>query len=259
MPEGGSNVDLLTDIIASTDADIVGLNEVFHPWSAGNAAALDLLAQRLGMHFAFGATQPANPHPDHPPYGNALLSRWPVIAYAAHHLAPAVSYGKRGLLETRILLPSGQPLTIYVTHLDHRSEEIRVAQWFAAKTWLLRDRGRPHFLLGDLNALSETDYAGEGDMEQLTAFQAKQGWPKPAFDLVDQVIKLGYVDAFVAVGNSPSSGPTYPAHSPERRIDYIFLPSLWAGALESCEQLTDGAVCKASDHLPVMAQIALAI
>ena len=63
------------------------------------------------MQYAFGATQPAEPTPQkHPPYGNAMLSRWPVMAHAAHHLAPAVSYGKRGLLEARIVAAVGPVL-----------------------------------------------------------------------------------------------------------------------------------------------------
>lgn len=254
-PDGGPNVDQVAEVIRRAGADVVGLNEVFHPLPADDLPALARLAQRLDLHFAFGPTQPSDPHPNHPPYGNALLSRWPIMAHAAHHLAPAVSYGKRGLLEARILLPTGRPLTVYVTHLDHRSEEVRVAQWAAADTWLARDRGRLHLALGDFNALAESDYAAAGALERLRAYQAERGWPVPAFDLTGRVLKSGYVDAFAAAGGAAAGGATWPAHAPERRIDYIFLPRASAESLRSCAPLTDPLVTEASDHLPVLAEI----
>ena len=139
-PDGTAlNVDLLASVIDTTGADLVGLNEVFHPLATPDGPALAVLASRLGMSYAFGATQPLMPAAGDTPYGNAFLSRWPILAYAAHHLTPAVSYGRRGLLEARVRLPSGQPFTLYVTHLDHRSEQIRLEQWSSANTWLLRD------------------------------------------------------------------------------------------------------------------------
>lgn len=254
-PDGGPNVDRVTEVIARTDADIVSLNEVFHPLDAGALPALALVAGWLGMRFAFGATQPAEGHPAHPPYGNAVLSRWPIMAHAAHHLAPAVSYGKRGLLEARILLPSGRPLTVYVTHLDHRSEEVRLAQWASADTWLARDRGRFHLALGDFNALSASDYAAPGAAEKLAAYQQERGWPTPAFELVGRVMKSGYADAYCAAGGAEAGGATWPAGAPERRIDYIFVPSSFAAAIRACAPVSEPAAVAASDHLPVLAEI----
>lgn len=254
MPDGGSNVELIGDVIEAAAPDIVGLNEVFHPAAAGGPPALERLAARLGMHHAFAATQPVDPAL-HPPYGNALLSRWPIQAHAAHHLAPVVSYGRRGMLECRVARPAGRPLTVYVTHLDHRREQVRLEQWSAAHTWLLRDRNRPHLLLGDFNALAGADYPDVAALERLNAYQAEREWPTPAFDLVDQILKAGYLDAFVAAGHAPASGPTFPASAPERRIDYIFLPAASRAALQACGPFTGAAVAAASDHLPVWAEI----
>lgn len=253
-PGDGPNVDLVAEVIAATAADLVGLNEVFHPDGGSAPAALERLAAQTGMHYAFGATQPADPL-KYPPYGNALLSRWPIMAHAAHHLAPAVSYGKRGLLECRVAAPVLGPLTVYITHLDHRSEQIRLDQWSAANTWLLRDRNRPHLLLGDFNALAETDYPDQAARERLAAYQAERGWPTPAFDLVGHVVRAGYVDAFVAAGHPAGAGATFPADAPERRIDYIFVPSAWGEVLKSCAPAVMGPVAVVSDHLPVLAEL----
>jgi len=268
--EGAPNVALVAEVIAASGADVVGLNEVFHPQPAGQpasqpaeASALLDLAARLGMHWAFGPTQPAqgrpdNP-PDHPPYGNALLSRWPVLAFAAHHLAPMTSYGKRGLLEARILMPSGRPLTVYVIHLDHRVEALRLEQWAAALTWLLRDRARSHLLLGDFNALAAVDYPSPAARERLAAYQQAQSWPVPAFDLIDQVQRAGYTDAYGRFRQAAGSrdGATFPAAEPERRIDYIFASAAAAERLLACRPFDHPTARIASDHLPVLAEFDL--
>ncbi len=252
---GEPNVQLLAAAIAETGADMVGLNEVFHPYPTGDGHALAVLAQRLGMHYAFGATRPRTSAPDDIPYGNAFLTRWPILAYAAHHLAPLTSYGQRGLLEVRVRLPSGAPFTTYVIHLDHRSEQIRLEQWEAAQTWLLRDRARPHLLMGDFNALAATDYAAPGALDRLVAYQDAQGWPVARFDLVAQVGKAGYRDAYDLAGSGES--PTWPAAAPERRIDYVFVPGVWAAALTACRRWEGAAAAAASDHLPVLAEFSL--
>ncbi len=253
-PGDASNVDMLASVIAATRADLVGLNEVFHPFPSPDGPALEALARRLGMVYAFGPAQPSAPAPDDIPYGNALLSRYPILAYAAHILSPTVSYGRRGMLEVRVRLPSGRPFTVYVTHLDHRSEGIRLEQWSAASTWLSRDRGRPHLLLGDFNALAASDYREPGAPERLQAYQVAQGWPTPSFALVDQVLKAGYVDAFDRAGAGECA--TWPAAAPERRIDYIFLPGHWADALLRCCRWDGPEAHAVSDHLPVLAEFA---
>lgn len=253
-PAGQPNIDLVTKVIASSGADLVGLNEVFHPAPTPHGPALAVLARRLEMHFAFGPTVAATPQPAHPPYGNALLSRWPILAFAAHHLAPMTSYGKRGLLEVRVQLPDGKPFTVYVTHLDHRSEALRLEQWAAAHAWLSRDRNRPHLVIGDLNALSEADYPSPDALARLEAYQAERGWPTPSFELMAQVCKAGYVDAVAACGGQ---APTFPAQAPERRIDYILLPRTWAVGLGSCGRILSPAAQVASDHLPVCAEFVL--
>jgi endonuclease/exonuclease/phosphatase family metal-dependent hydrolase len=252
-PDGSaSNVDSVAAVLSAIGADVVGLNEVFHPWPSSAGPALAVLANSLGMSFAFAPA--LSSAPNDVPYGNALLSRWPILAYASHHLAPTVSYGRRGMLEARVALPTGQAFTIYVTHLDHRSEPVRLEQWASANSWLLRDRGRPHLLMGDFNALAAGDYAAPGAVERLKGYQSAQGWPVPAFDVVAQVLKAGYVDAFDRAGREPRM--TWPSAVPERRIDYIFLPSVLADKLVGCSCWDDPAARKASDHLPVLAEFA---
>ena len=129
---GKPNLDGVTDVLRAIDADIIGLNEVYYPRVVQGDArpALEALAARLGMHFVFGPCLrwPAEKDMPADAYGNALLSRWPIIASSAHHLTAkeedkeGVLAGReqRGLLEGRILLPEGRTFTVYVTHLDRR-------------------------------------------------------------------------------------------------------------------------------------------
>jgi endonuclease/exonuclease/phosphatase family metal-dependent hydrolase len=253
-PECAFNLDMLTQVISDASADVVGLNEVFHPFPAGGDAALTQLATRLDMQYAFGPALSAEESSRSIPYGNALLSRWPILAHAAHHLPAGTGGERRGLFETRIAVPGGTPLTVYVTHLDHRAEAVRLAQWSAANAWLGRERGRPHLLVGDFNALAAGDYPAAAAVDSLRAQRDADGWPPPAFDLVDRVLKTGYVDAFARAG--AGAGATFPSVASHIRIDYVFLPEVFAGALVSCRRWEHPLVSMASDHLPVLAEFA---
>ncbi len=115
-PGGQPNLDAVHRVIADSGADIVGLNEVFHPRIAEGSDGkpiLQALAQQLGFHYVFGPCMgwPATDTLPESSYGNALLSRWPIIASAAHHLTPIDGLEQRGLLEGRILLPDGRTFT----------------------------------------------------------------------------------------------------------------------------------------------------
>ena len=75
------DLDRLAAVIQAVDADIVGLNEVLHPTTAGQSSTAPLvqLAERLGMHYAFGPSGWIDYGPSwHGPVGNALLSRYPL-------------------------------------------------------------------------------------------------------------------------------------------------------------------------------------
>jgi endonuclease/exonuclease/phosphatase family metal-dependent hydrolase len=253
-PEGASNLEMLTQVISDAGADIVGLNEVLHPFPVDGGPALTQLAARLGMQYAFGPALSAEESPRGIPYGNALLSRWPILAHAAHHLPAGTGGERRGLFETRIALPGGSSFTAYVTHLDHRSETVRLAQWSAAHAWLGRERDRPHVLIGDFNALAASDYPDAVAVDNLRTQRDADGWPPPTFDLVDHVLKTGYVDAFAKAGEG--AGATFPSVTPYIRIDYVFLPEAWAGALVSCQPCHNPLAQAASDHLPVLAGFA---
>jgi endonuclease/exonuclease/phosphatase family metal-dependent hydrolase len=257
---GHANLHAVADLIAATRADIVGLNEVFYPRmvEGANEAALEALAAHLGMNFVFGPCLrgPAQDNMPADAYGNALLSRWPILASAAHHLTPVEGKEQRGLLEARIALPNGTPFTVYITHLDHTSEEVRLVQLRALRTWSVRDRNRPHVVVGDFNAVAPGDFDASKDTAERLLQSPKKanvlnidgGGPK----VVAQMEKAGYVDAYGRVG-APGGTSFLGREHPPVRIDYIFVSETLAPALVASEIWQEAPGQEASDHRPVLA------
>jgi endonuclease/exonuclease/phosphatase family metal-dependent hydrolase len=267
--DGRPNLDGVAHVIKQTGADIVGLNEVFYPRQVEGTPgpALEALAARLGMGFVFGPCLrwPAQDDLPSDAYGNALLSRWPILASAAHHLTPkeedakGVLAGKeqRGLLEARILLPGGASFTVYVTHLDHTDEEARLVQVRVARTWLGRDRHRPHLLMGDFNTLSPWDLEHTPGMAGRLHGRAKGGpmlGGEKGPRVVAQLEREGYVDLGRHFG-VPGAQSFIPATDPPIRIDYLFASKALAPHARSCAIIQEPPGAEASDHRPVLAEM----
>lgn len=267
--DGKPNLDGVTAVLRMLDADIIGLNEVYYPRvvAGDDRPALQALADRLGMRFVFGPCLrwPAERDMPADAYGNALLSRWPIIASSAHHLTAkeedreGVLAGReqRGLLEGRILLPDGRTFTAYVTHLDHKSEAARMVQLRVVRTWLVRDRNRPHLVMGDFNAVSRWDWS-EDRLAALRAQPTSQGGALAGDDgkgpqVVDAMEKAGYVDLYRRFGEP--GGVTFPTQNWPIRIDYVFASQSLAPLVTNCTIWTesDGV----SDHRPVLAELNL--
>ncbi|HHB90951.1 MAG TPA: hypothetical protein ENK60_06545 [Anaerolineae bacterium] len=253
---GESNVRQVLEILKGVEADLIGLNEVLHPHPSPDPdlSALDFLARELGMEAAFGpAFQPQNAFrlPD-VMSGNAVLSRYPILATAAHHLTPVV-HNQRGLLEARILLPDHTPFTLYVTHLEAKWEDVRVQQARALLSWTVRDRGKPHALVGDLNTYNPADFPTE---DALAAFRAKaeaRGFTFFRAEVIPLLLKHGYVDA---CASNPQ--PTWNTEDALwARMDFILLADPLVDRIRACRTLGTPTARVVSDHLPVIADVKL--
>jgi endonuclease/exonuclease/phosphatase family metal-dependent hydrolase len=252
------------DVLQAIGPDIVGLNEVYYPRviQGSEKPALEALAERLGMHFVFGAALrwPAQDDMPADAYGNALLARWPIIANAAHHLTSKEedpqhlldTKEERGLLEARIQLPGGETFTAYSIHLDHTDEEVRGIQLRVARTWLGRDRNRPHMVMGDFNAISLWDFANrEADLDELSNHNKGHNLTNrpDGPQVIAQMEKAGYVDLYRQF-NAPGER-SYLTSQTAIRIDYIFASRALAPQAMACGiwSEADGV----SDHRPVWA------
>ncbi|MBN1179898.1 MAG: endonuclease/exonuclease/phosphatase family protein [Anaerolineae bacterium] len=211
------HVDLLdiADVIAAESPDVVVLNEVSRSRvTNGFVDMLPLISRRLGMPYVFGANYADGQ------YGNALLSRYPILEWDNTHFVHNTTE-TRGVLRVVVDAPGG-PITFYATHLDHIEgpDNVRAEQVVEVlDVWGGTARA---VLLGDLNA--------RPDQPELAPIYA-----------------AGFVDALAAGGQEDVF--TFWDPVPYQRIDYIFAtPDLSIGRVWVVQT-------HASDHLPVLAEI----
>jgi len=139
--------------------DAIALQEVIQKPNVRNQAAW--LARRLGYDYQFVSTDPPGRFKR---YGNALLTRRPVLARNDHLLAPLGDY--RTVAHLRIDV-EGRPVNVYATHLNERSDEagsrIRAEQVADLLTFIAATAGdAPVVIAGDFNALVDA-----GDLSAL--------------------------------------------------------------------------------------------
>jgi endonuclease/exonuclease/phosphatase family metal-dependent hydrolase len=228
----------LATLLASVDADVICLQEVDRRFGARSEdvdQAL-LLSRALDMQLAWGPAIDRGQddrRPDDEPhrqYGNALLSRLPILISDVH---PLPGGGEpRSALRTMVELDGGA-LWITATHLTTRSAEERAAQ-VSALTDLHTEPMDTGVLVGDFNT--------EPDAPELDALRQRftDAW-KLARARDDQAgWKFWQTDA----------GNTHPARSPHRRIDQVWVSS---GVAVAGAQVLDAG--GASDHLPLVVDL----
>lgn len=208
------DLERIAKVITDAKADIVGLQEVDRGVERTQSRdILKELADLTGLRYAFGK----NIDLQDGDYGNALLTRFPIVSEGNRLLEPVGGGEQRGVLQT-VLDVHGTQVLVLTTHFDHRRDSAQrprsadevgemVAQWGDG----------PVILLGDFN-----DVPGSQAYETLTKV-ATDAWP--------------------VVGKD--DGYTIPVETPRRRIDWILLRGLTP---------VEGQVIRtdASDHLPVV-------
>jgi endonuclease/exonuclease/phosphatase family metal-dependent hydrolase len=145
--------------LAALQPDAIALQEVIQKPHVRNQAAW--LARRLGYEYQFVSTDPPGRFKR---YGNALLTRRPVLARGEHLLAPRADY--RTVAHVRIDV-DGTPVNVYATHLNERSDEngsrIRGEQVADLLKFIAATSGEaPVVIAGDFNALVDA-----GDLSAL--------------------------------------------------------------------------------------------
>nr|WP_204264172.1 endonuclease/exonuclease/phosphatase family protein [Geodermatophilus normandii] len=220
----------LAKVLAAAEADVICLQEVdrhFGDRSEDVDQAL-LLSRALDMQLAWG---PAidQPRPGDEPrrqYGNALLSRLPILISDVHPLPG--SGEPRSALRTLIELDGGA-LWVTTTHLTTRSAAERAEQ-VALLRGLYDDPMATGVVVGDLNAAP--------DAPELAA------------------LREGFSDAWEMTPDRDDQarwrfwqrqeGLTHPARAPHVRIDQVWVTQ---GIQVAGARVLDGA--GASDHLPL--------
>jgi endonuclease/exonuclease/phosphatase family metal-dependent hydrolase len=180
------------------------------------------------MHVVYGANldlDPLSPEQPRRQYGTAILSNTPILDWDNTYLPRFGDHEQRGLLRARINV-RGVPVEVYNTHLQHNDAAERLAQ-AQAITQLIGTPQDSVVLLGDLNATPDAP-----EIRTLVD------------DLVDTWEAAGVGEPF-----------TYPSEDPHSRIDYI----MQSGDVvaRTVAVVTTPAAASASDHLPVVADVAL--
>ena len=213
--EGRLDMEALAQVIEDSDPDIVALQEISRGWVVtGRLDMLTWLSQRLDLPYVFGPT--ADPF-----WGNAILSRYPIVKYTQHDLPPRDLFVLRGFTAALIELGNGYSLQVIATHYHHIEGDSSIRQEQSDSIIAFWEGEVRTVLMGDLNA-----EPGHAEMEMLQT--------------------VGLVDAMAGV-DPPEY--TFPSFNPDRRIDYIWVsPDLTASGAHVL-------VSTASDHLPVIAEI----
>jgi endonuclease/exonuclease/phosphatase family metal-dependent hydrolase len=200
--------------VADLDPDLLGLQEVVR-LDAGVGDDLDqaaVIAEGFGYHVAYSRAR------DERWYGNAALSKWPIVRSHVFELPRGGTDERRTLLHAEIASPFGN-IPFFVTHLNWKFDEghVRAAQLreiVSRVESLAKADAFPAILVGDLNADPDSDEIRF--LHGLTSL----GTGKCVY----------FQDAFAIAGDG-SPGVTYArrnpfaAHlrEPDRRIDYVLV------------------------------------
>ena len=222
-PDGRHDLARLTGLLAATQADLICLQEVDRRFGArsGHADQAQELARALGRELAFAASlDEPDDGPGRRQYGNALLSRWPVLDSQVH-LLPGSGEPRTAL--RAVVQVAGGEMTVVTTHLANRSRPDRAAQ-AAVLAELAAGSG---VVVGDLNA-----DAGAPELAPLRA-RLTDAWTAAA-DRTDQAGRFS---------RHGVHGRTHPVRRPRVRIDQVWVPP---GVEVTAARVLDGS--GVSDH-----------
>lgn len=224
--DGRLDLDRIAATIVGSGVEVAGLQEVDRHFGERSSFVdqATYLADVLGMEVTFGANldfDPPAPGQPRRQYGNAILSRHPIIA-SRNVLLPRVAPSEqRGLLSASLDV-DGTTVTAFSTHLQYDSPAERLQQVEAILAELSAV-DTSVVLLGDLNAEPDTP-----EIERMLT-ELTDAW------------------SIAGVGD----GHTFSASDPHARIDYV-LSSDGMAARSAAVVSSDG-----SDHLPVVATLVL--
>jgi endonuclease/exonuclease/phosphatase family metal-dependent hydrolase len=224
--DGKYDVARLADVINKAQPDLVALQEVdVGVKRSGRVHDVRELSKLTGLAARFGPTQ----HYEGGLFGNAVMTRFPILGVAIHPLPYTESTAERmtyprGAIAVTMRGPDGKPLRFVSTHFQHNVPEDRVAEARAINKLFAADGDDLRTILaGDMNAVP--------DAEPVTELLKK--WT----NAIDE-----------------AATPTAPATKPRSRIDYVFYRNASQFRVVESKVIPEPI---ASDHRPVLAVLEL--
>lgn len=220
--DGRTEVRRIVDVLQEIDADIIALQEVFGPGERDRGQA-GQIASDLGFDLAFGQTM----HKRGRPYGNAVLSRWPIEGSNSFELA-WTRRDQRGCLRADIEAPFGR-IHMFNIHMGtsyfERRHQIRS---LVEEELLVNADDGPRLLVGDFN-------------EWINGLTTRI--LKSRFDCIDMRLHVG-------------KRRSYPGLLPFLHLDHIYFESPLE--IDRVQLVRNRQTLIASDHLPLVAQFSVA-
>ena len=214
----------VAEVLEEIGADIMALQEVVSAPDGGRDDQASFLAKEMGLKFVLGETRWRNGRP----YGNLLLSRFPIHAVANYDIS-APGREPRGCLRADLALDRGTLLHVFNVHLGtsyferrHQARRL-VGPSILGHSWL----NGPRIVLGDFNEWTR------GLATRLLVSQLKHA---------DIRLHLGH-------------RRTYPGMLPLLSLDHIYFDRHFE--LHGLELHRTSKALVASDHLPLVAELRL--
>jgi exodeoxyribonuclease-3 len=233
---GAGREEALAAVIGACDPDLVILQEATRPEVIERVAAACSLPHCAAQ----------------PRFSLGFMARDAPRQYRWHR--PRLS--RHAFLD---LLPAAIDLRVFGVHLSavHAAwtERRRVFELRSLLRAIAAHQDGPHVLTGDFNTLAPGELL---DIRQLPYRLRAMVWlsgGRVRWRTVQVVLDAGYVDGFRAM-HPQDPGMTFPVWSPHVRLDYLFLPKAQASRLQSCVVVRHPAARDASDHFPLLAEIA---
>jgi endonuclease/exonuclease/phosphatase family metal-dependent hydrolase len=143
--DGRTSIKRIAKVLDDLDADIIALQEIFSVCDSFEGQA-EMLASELGLKQAFGCTR----HRRGRPYGNAILSRWPIVSSQDLDIS-CHRRERRGCIRADLKTPRGT-LHIFNIHMGTSFFERRQqVQHLLSAKHLHDDLSGPRVLVGDFN------------------------------------------------------------------------------------------------------------
>jgi endonuclease/exonuclease/phosphatase family metal-dependent hydrolase len=218
--KGESNVHHLANILQPMSFDVLALQETLHTEKPPGVSPerhyhLKLLSDLLELpHLAFSNTSFE--------FGNAILSRLPLKNIVQYHTEAVENHSARGMLGIQIdnEFFNDNDATLYVTHLDQISEQLRLKQINQFEESICGGGGL-QLIVGDFNALTFDDYSDDYFNIHIHDVRQRNKWEGPVNLLTVQMKMNGCHDCWREM-NEEAINDQVVTCIYKTRIDYIW-------------------------------------